>query len=75
MKSVLIIMTIILVQTVTFAQDIGTSKQKAHSIGQGLLGKVQGSASSSIEGNSDLVKGLNYKGTSSTVLQLCCINT
>lgn len=68
MKSVLIIMTIILVQTVLFAQDIGTSKQKARSIGQGLLGKVQGSASSSIEGNSDLVKGLNYKGTSSTVL-------
>jgi hypothetical protein len=67
-KSVLIIMTIILVQTVTFAQDIGTSKQKARSIGQGLLGKVQGSASSSIEGNKDLVKGLNYKGTSSTVL-------
>ena len=68
MRSVLIIMAAILMQTVSFAQDTATSKQNARSIGQGLLGKVQGSASSSIEGNNNLVKGLNYQGTSSTVL-------
>ena len=68
MRSVLIIMAIILIQTVSFAQDIAISKQNARSIGEGLLGKVQGTASSSIEGNNDLAKGLNYKGTSSTVL-------
>ena len=68
MRGVLIIMAIILMQTVSFAQDIAISKQNARSIGQGLLGKVQGTASSSIEGNNDLAKGLNYKGTSSTVL-------
>ncbi|MDA0938778.1 MAG: hypothetical protein O3C05_00595 [Proteobacteria bacterium] len=68
MRSVLIIMAIILIQTVSFAQDIAISKQNARSIGEGLLGKVQGTASSSIEGNNDLAKGLNYKGTSSRVL-------